>query len=98
GDHRNLHSFPTRRSSDLWQQKPILEDTKYATIGQLHFDSASHGELVLDVPQPKGIRQELYETQTGGESWELKQVANTRIQLKSRSADQNPLRIRTDAP
>ena len=95
---RNPFVLVTSDAGRTWQQKPILEDTKYATVGQLHFDSPSHGELVLDVPQPKGIRQELYETQTGGESWELKQVANTRIQLKSRSAEQNALRIRTDAP
>jgi photosystem II stability/assembly factor-like uncharacterized protein len=95
---RNPFLLATADGGRTWQQKPVLEDTKYATIGQLHFDSASHGELVLDVPQPKGIRQELYESQTGGESWELKQVNNAPIQLKSaHGAAQNPLRIRTDA-
>src|SRR5437016_12513551 len=26
GDHRDLHSFPTRRSSDLWQKWPDTGD------------------------------------------------------------------------
>jgi len=81
-----------------WRRKPILDDTKYATIAQFHFDSPTHGELVLDASQPKKTRQELYESMTGGESWELKQVSSTPIRLQSaRAPGQGPLRVRTDA-
>jgi photosystem II stability/assembly factor-like uncharacterized protein len=94
---RNPFLLVTSDAGRSWQQKPVVEDTKYATITQLRFDSASHGELVLDVAQPKAVRQELYETMTGGDNWELKQVDNKPISLKNTRAA-SPLRVRADAP
>jgi photosystem II stability/assembly factor-like uncharacterized protein len=93
---RNPFLLVTGDAGRTWQQKPILEDTKYATITQLRFDTATHGELVLDVAQPKAVRQELYETMTGGDTWELKQVNNKPIPLKDSRAP-STLRVRADA-
>jgi photosystem II stability/assembly factor-like uncharacterized protein len=95
---RNPFLLITGDGGHSWRQMPILEDTKYATVAQLYFETASRGELVLDVAQPKTVRQELYETQTGGESWELEQVSSAPIQLKGlRPAAQSPVRVRTDS-
>ena len=98
----------TNDGGRTWRRKPVVDDTKYATIAQFHFDTPSHGELVLDASQRSSVRQELYETMTGGESWELKQVNNAPIRLKNaRNANQGgpnqggsnqaTTRVRTDA-
>jgi len=88
----------TSDAGQNWRRRPILEDTKYATISQFHFDTPAHGELVLDASQPKKVRQELYESMTGGESWEVKQVSNTPVRLKNaRAPGEGPLRVRTEA-
>jgi photosystem II stability/assembly factor-like uncharacterized protein len=95
---RNPFFLLTTDGGKTWTQKLVAEDTKYGTVAQFHFDSASHGELVLDASQGRTIRQELYETNTGGDSWELKQVDKAPIRLKNAKApNQGPLRVRTDA-
>jgi len=88
----------TSDGGKTWRQKPLFDDTKYGTIAQFHFDSPARGELVLDASQGKATRQELYETMTGGENWEVKQVSNTRISLKNARAGNAPgWRVRADA-
>jgi hypothetical protein len=95
---RNPFLLITTDGGRMWHQKPIVEDTTYGTVTQFHFDSPTHGELVLDTPQPKQVHEELYETNTGGEDWELKQVNNSAIKLKSAHVPgQGPLRVRADA-
>jgi hypothetical protein len=96
---RNPFFLLTTDGGKTWTQKLVVEDTKYGTIAQFHFDSPAHGELVLDASQGKNVRQELYESMTGGDGWELKQVEKTPIHLKgARAPNQGPLRVRTDAP
>jgi photosystem II stability/assembly factor-like uncharacterized protein len=100
---RNPFFLMTTDGGRTWTQKLVSEDAKYGTIAQFHFDTPTHGELVLDASQGKNIRQELYETRTGGESWELEQVDNAPIRLKNgRTPSQDPnqqgqIRVRADA-
>ncbi len=100
---RNPFFLLTTDGGNTWTQKLLSEDTKYGTVAQFHFDTPAHGELVLDASQGNNIRQELYETRTGGDSWELEQVDRAPIHLRNgtapnRSQTQPPeLRVRTDA-
>src|SRR5690606_6997580 len=65
--HRDLHSFPTRRSSDLTMTNEYLPDAHYTGTS----DFTLNRELVLDVPQlSQNIhRGEYPEFGGGGQVW-----------------------------
>lgn len=96
---RNPFLMLTADGGRTWRQKPLVEDEKFGTIAQFHFDSKANGELVVDAGQGKTVRQELYASMTGGESWELKEVSDKPLRLKSaRPPNQSGWRVRADAP
>jgi hypothetical protein len=84
----------TTDGGKTWRRKLVFEDTKFGTISQFHFDSRTNGEMVIDASQGKTVRQELYGTMTGGESWEIKQVSNTPLRLPHHAGS---WRVRADA-
>jgi len=94
---RNPFLMLTMDGGHTWRQKLLLEDEKFGTIAQFHFDSKTNGELVLDTGQGKTVRQELYASMTGGENWELKEVSNKPLRLKS-TRPPSGWRVRADAP
>jgi photosystem II stability/assembly factor-like uncharacterized protein len=96
---RNPFLLLTADGGRTWRQKPLLDDEKFGTIAQFHFDSKTSGELILDAGQGKTVRQELYSSMTGGESWELKEVSNKPLRLKAaRAQNAAGWRVRADAP
>ena len=95
---RNPFLLLTTDGGTSWRPKLIVDDEKFGTIAQFHFSSISSGEAVIDSSTKKSVHQELYATETGGESWELKETGNKPFHLKgARAPNQAGLRVRADA-
>jgi photosystem II stability/assembly factor-like uncharacterized protein len=74
-----------------WHQRAILDESQFGSIGQFWFDSKTTGRLSLD----HSGKHDVYETNTGGESWEMKESSSRPVTLKSRG-DTATLRLRPD--
>ena len=83
-----------------WRKRPVSGETRVGAIEEVHFDSRTNGLLLLDKIQSgeNGMRHELYETMTGGESWSLKQVSNKPIPWKYPKERAGEWRLRADGP
>jgi photosystem II stability/assembly factor-like uncharacterized protein len=88
----------TSDAGKTWRTRPIFEESRFGSIQQLWFDTAKAGELVLDRSQGNNQRYERYETQTGGESWELKETSAKPLKLARAKPRENPTwRLRADS-
>ncbi len=74
-----------------WRQRAIFEESRFGSIAQFWFDSKTTGRLILD----HSGRHDIYETNTGGENWEMKQSSSRPVALKARGQDAS-LRLRPD--
>ncbi len=55
-----------------WRQKPITEEGGVGAIQKFWFDTAGHGEVIIDAGRTaQGGRYELYETRTGADNWNV---------------------------
>ena len=72
----------TNDGGKTWRQRPLFEDSRFASIAQFWFDSKNSGKLVLDHPQGSGPRHEVYESNTSGESWEINQVSEKPVNVR----------------
>jgi photosystem II stability/assembly factor-like uncharacterized protein len=77
-----------------WTERPLFDEPRFGSIAQFWFDSPQHGELVLD-SDGEPPRHERYESNTGGESWEMKQSTTEAIHLKTNKS--TAWRVRADA-
>jgi photosystem II stability/assembly factor-like uncharacterized protein len=92
----------TRDGGKTWQPKPLFEEARVGAIQQFWFEDRNRGSLLIDRihSSENGSRHELYESQTGGETWTLLEVSQRPIAIK-RSRAQVPntdWRLRPDAP
>jgi len=79
-----------------WLRKPLFEEGAVGVIEQFHFDSAAHGTVGVDRGRPGTSRYMTLETESGGDSWVVKESSATRPARTSRES--TPLvRIVADA-
>lgn len=86
----------TTDGGKTWNQRPLFEESRVGAIAQFWFDSRTTGELVFDRSQGGTTRHELYESSTGGASWEVKEVTTSPIRLK-KAGEQRTWRLNADA-
>ena len=95
---RDAFFLITGDGGKTWRKRPVSGEPRVGTIEQFWFDSPSRGTMLMDRIQAgeSGMRHELYESMTGGDSWSLRQVDNKPIPVKTpqRSAE---WRVRADA-
>src|SRR4030095_6469192 len=77
----------------------IYSDSRVGAIEQFAFESKSAGQLLIDRTQngESGGRHEFYETNSGGDSWSLRQVSPNPIRLKRTRVPNTDWRLRADA-
>ena len=88
----------TSDAGKTWRPRPLFEESRFGSIQQLWFDTAKSGELVLDRSQGNTQSYERYESESGGESWELKETASKPMKLAKAKVQGNPTwRLRADS-
>lgn len=81
----------TTDGGKTWREKAVFDDSRFGFISHFWFDSRSTGSLTLD----HSGKQEFYQTNTGGESWERKETSDKRVALEALKQDL-ALRLRAD--
>jgi len=86
----------TSDGGKTWTQKPVFEESRFGSIAQFWFDSANTGELVIDHRSGSGITHEVYETNTGGGSWQIRETTVKPVTLKMARKEDARYRLRAD--
>lgn len=81
---RDAFFMITADGGKTWRQKPMFEDARSGSVAQFWFDSRTAGQLVLDRRQSARVVHELYQTNTGGENWEITETTPKPVALKGR--------------
>lgn len=82
----------------LWRQVAVEEDGSPGSIQRFWFDSAQHGELIIDAGKSsEGGRWLSFESETGGENWTLhgKSTQMPKLLRAPPSPDDSGLRLRS---
>ncbi|HME08275.1 MAG TPA: hypothetical protein VKG25_14565 [Bryobacteraceae bacterium] len=96
GTPRDAFLLSTHDGGSTWRLLPLFEDSRPGEIEKFYFESKTAGALLLDVRYAN--RYELFETRTGGDSWESRQTSVQPIRLpQERPAVSPAWRLRADA-
>ncbi len=98
GAPRDPFFLLTTDGGKTWRRHPLFEETRVASIERFWFESRENGTLLVDATLDNG-KHELYETRTGGETWELREATESPIRFPVKT-DRGPApwRLRADAP
>jgi hypothetical protein len=85
----------------MWHPVPLFDEPLFGAIQHFWFDSANHGQLVVDRSQGQTKRYELYQSTTGGETWTLKEATDqpippAQIEPKNAGAEGPSWRVAAD--
>jgi hypothetical protein len=82
-----------------WRRRPVTSESRTGVVEQFWFDSRTSGRLALDRVRAaeNGMRYEIWDSLTGGESWSIRQVDSRPVPFKKPVVEPD-LRLRTDAP
>ena len=81
-----------------WRPHPVFNETRFGAIRQFYFEDKRAGELVIDHgPGSGGDRYELYESNDGSETWNIRESNLKPIQLKRAPKGEGEWRVRADA-
>jgi hypothetical protein len=75
-----------------WKKQEIFDEGGAGVIEQFRFDSRRHGLMVIR--KGRGNRQELWETNTGGTSWDVKEARSGKITIPQPPREAATWRIR----
>jgi hypothetical protein len=89
----------TTDGGKTWKNSSMFSEGKVGSIDHFWFDSKANGGLVLDrtLAGETGARWELYESNTGGDSWTLREVSSKPLRLKTPPPREPAWRLRADA-
>jgi hypothetical protein len=74
---RDPYFFVTSDGGETWRQRPVSNEGGPGSVQRFWFDSADHGELIVDAGRSaEGGRYLAYESQTGGESWMIRSATD----------------------
>ena len=97
GASRDPFLLITGDGGKTWKQQPIFEEGRIAAIERFWFESREKGTLLVDATLDNG-KHEIYDTETGGQSWTMKQASEKPIKFPP-VTDRGPApwRLRADA-
>jgi hypothetical protein len=66
-----------------WRNRPVSEDGGPGLVQRFWFDTAKHGELIVDAGKAaEGGRYRDYETETGGDTWMIRGATTTAPKIR----------------
>lgn len=90
----------TTDGGKTWRRRNVFNESRIATIDQFHFDSKTSGALLIDrgAVSETGARYERYDSLTGGESWQVREVSGSPLKLSvpRRATSNADWRLRAD--
>jgi hypothetical protein len=89
----------TSDGGQSWRKRPVSDDGGPGSVQRFWFDSAKHGELIVDAGRnAEAGRYVMWESETGGESWNLRSATVKMPSLKRAPPEgESDFRIRADA-
>lgn len=98
-DARDPFFLITSDGGKIWRRRAVYSEPKAGSVEQFRFDSKTSGTMLVDRNQSgeNGLRYELWESMTGGDSWNIRQVDARPIPFPGAPRGPKPLRIRADA-
>ncbi|MEP6715683.1 MAG: hypothetical protein ABJC09_08910 [Terriglobia bacterium] len=73
----------TRDGGTTWRQRPVTDEGGPGSVHRFWFDSAQHGELIVDAGRKApGGRYAAYESETGGDNWMARSTTDEPPKIK----------------